>query len=96
MEQEHRSLLRRTARELANPLGLAEADILIERGSASEVLCNEAEARKASVLVLGSVARTGLNAFLLGNTAEQVVDNVACGVLALKPEGHLSPLALQS
>lgn len=41
---------------------------------------------------MGTVGRTGLSAALIGNTAEHVIDNINCDVLALKPDGYISPL----
>ena len=37
------------------------------------------------LLVLGTVARHGLSGILLGNTAERLLPEVACSVLAVKP-----------
>ncbi|MEI6895578.1 MAG: universal stress protein UspE [Colwellia sp.] len=47
----------------------------------------------AELVVLGTVGRTGISAALIGNTAEHVIDLLDCDVLALKPEGYISPLA---
>jgi universal stress protein E len=44
-------------------------------------------------VVIGTVGRTGLSAALVGNTAEHVIDSLDCDVLALKPDGYVSPLA---
>lgn len=46
----------------------------------------------ADVLVLGTVARTGVPGLLIGNTAESVLNQVDCAVLALKPEGFVTPV----
>lgn len=47
----------------------------------------------AELVVLGTIGRTGLSAALIGNTAEHVIDQLKCDVLALKPDGYVSPLA---
>ncbi len=47
----------------------------------------------AELVVLGTVGRTGISAALIGNTAEHVIDQLNCDVLALKPDGYISPLA---
>ena len=46
-------------------------------------------------LVMGTVARTGLAGVVMGNTAEQVLDMVDCSVVAIKPSGFVSPLAVR-
>jgi len=47
------------------------------------------------LLVMGTVCRTGIAGFLIGNTAEEVLNDVDCSVLALKPEGFVTPVALE-
>jgi nucleotide-binding universal stress UspA family protein len=43
---------------------------------------------------MGTVARTGIPGLLIGNTAEGVLNQVDCSLLALKPEGFVSPVAV--
>lgn len=45
-----------------------------------------------STIVMGTVARTGLSGFFMGNTAEQVLRQIDCSVLAIKPDGFESPV----
>jgi universal stress protein E len=47
----------------------------------------------AELVILGTIGRTGFSAALIGNTAEHVIDRLNCDVLALKPDGYVSPLA---
>lgn len=44
------------------------------------------------LVVMGTIARTGLVGAFLGNTAEQVLDRIECSVLAIKPEKFISPV----
>lgn len=44
------------------------------------------------ILVMGTVARTGVHNLLIGNTAEAVVRRLECSLLALKPAGFVSPV----
>lgn len=46
----------------------------------------------ADLLVMGTVARVGIPGFFMGNTAESILNQVSCSVLALKPHGFTSPL----
>jgi universal stress protein E len=46
----------------------------------------------AELVILGTIGRTGISAALIGNTAEHVIDQLNCDVLALKPDGYKSPL----
>jgi len=41
---------------------------------------------------MGTVARTGILGCLMGNTAENIVVELKCSLLALKPGGFVSPV----
>jgi nucleotide-binding universal stress UspA family protein len=43
---------------------------------------------------MGTVARTGISGFFIGNTAEDVLNQVNCSVMAVKPEGFVTPVKL--
>lgn len=47
---------------------------------------------QADVLVMGTLTNPGLAGFLIGSTAEQVMESIDCSVLALKPQGFVSPI----
>ncbi|KAB0495209.1 universal stress protein [Pseudomonas vancouverensis] len=68
----------------------------IEEGPADVLIPFMVHKLQAAVLVIGTVARTGLSGALIGNTAEVVLDAVESDVLVLKPaevEDHLEELA---
>ena len=61
-------------------------------GLPEEVLPDLADSLQATLMIMGCVGRTGLSAALLGNTAEHVVDRLACDMLILKPADYSSPV----
>jgi nucleotide-binding universal stress UspA family protein len=46
----------------------------------------------ANLIVMGSVSRSGLPGYLLGNTAEKVLRTTDCSMLTIKPDGFISPI----
>ncbi len=44
------------------------------------------------LLVMGTVGRSGVAGLLMGNTAEQILESIACSVLAVKPPGFETPI----
>ncbi|QDU92636.1 universal stress protein [Lignipirellula cremea] len=46
------------------------------------------------LVVMGTVARSGVTGMFMGNTAEQILDRIECSVLALKPSSFVSPIRL--
>jgi len=68
------------------------AKIHMAKGNADAVIIRMAQTLRANMLVMGTVCRTGIAGFFIGNTAEKVLDEVDCSVLTVKPEGFQSPV----
>jgi len=68
----------------------------IIKGEASDVILDTAEQQRANVIVMGTVARTGLAGFFIGNTAEEVLKHSRASVLTVKPDGFQSPVTLEA
>jgi len=49
---------------------------------------------ETNLIVMGTVARTGVAGLVIGNTAESILDTVDCSVIAVKPEGFISPVTV--
>ncbi|MCL4721569.1 MAG: universal stress protein [Gammaproteobacteria bacterium] len=62
------------------------------RGQPEERIPAFVLAEGIDILVMGTVARTGIPGWLMGNTAEGVLHDLNCSLLALKPRGYVSPL----
>jgi universal stress protein E len=62
------------------------------RGRPDEMIPKHLVDEKIDILVMGTVARTGIQSFVIGNTAENVLQKVTCSLLALKPNGFVSPV----
>ena len=52
-------------------------------GDVASTICDAAETLNPDILVIGTVARTGMAGMVIGNTAEKVLDRVACDVLTV-------------
>ena len=44
------------------------------------------------LIVMGTLARAGIQGFLIGNTAETIINQVDCSIMAIKPDGFVSPI----
>ncbi len=84
--QEVEALLKRTRTALPN------SRVHLLKGPAGEIIPALCKAEKVDVLVIGTIARTGLGAALIGNTAETVASKIECSILAVKPDGFLCPV----
>lgn len=62
------------------------------KGGPSRKIPQFVQEQKVDILVMGTVARTGIPGFVIGNTAENVFQQLPCSLLALKPSGFVSPI----
>ena len=61
-------------------------------GYPARMIPQYAEEQKMDVVVMGTVARTGIPGLLVGNTAEKIVAALHQSILAVKPDGFVSPV----
>ncbi|HKL78543.1 MAG TPA: universal stress protein [Gammaproteobacteria bacterium] len=64
------------------------------QGNPAAALTDFAAEQEVDLIVMGTVARTGLAGFFIGNTAETVLERADCSLLAVKPDGFRTPVSL--
>ncbi len=69
--------------------------IHMPKGSARKVIPELARRLQVDCVVMGTVARTGVPGFFMGNTAENILNQIECSVLAIKPPGFVTPVTLE-
>jgi nucleotide-binding universal stress UspA family protein len=81
---------------LVRTIGLQEDSnqVHLLRGEPSAEIPLFVRDNKIDLLVMGTIARRGVTGLLIGNTADLVVNQVACSILALKPHGFQSPIKI--
>ena len=79
--------------EHASKYDIGQSHTHVNEGLPEDVIQALSVELDAELVILGTIGRTGLSAALIGNTAEHVIDRLNCDVLALKPDGYVSPLA---
>lgn len=90
-QAEHRYALQQLINQAALPSKSYQIQHL--RGAADTLIPNFVALHKVDILVMGSVARTGITGFFIGNTAENIAEELGCSLLALKPAGFVSPIS---
>ena len=68
---------------LIRTCGIEGDKVLIEMGNPDKVIVEQAAKLGVNLVVIGNSARTGLSALLKSNTAEKVLDQLNCDLLAL-------------
>ena len=74
---------------------IAGAHVHLERGEPGAFIPDFVGRHGIDLVVMGSVARTGIAGFVMGNTAEHVLSSLTCSVLAVKPDGFECPVRLE-
>lgn len=71
--------------KLAAAHDIPESAFYCKHGPVEKVITSYAARVRAQIVVMGTVARRGVKARLLGNTAEKVLQHLKTDVLAIKP-----------
>lgn len=75
-------------------LGEIDYELLLPRGLPQQMIVELVQMRDVDLIVMGTLNRTGIPGFLIGNAAETILEAVTCGVLAVKPDGFVTPVTL--
>ncbi|HEB87116.1 MAG TPA: universal stress protein, UspA [Gammaproteobacteria bacterium] len=100
VRQQHQAGLDGLKREVTRNLGQDAVGYLkpqthLVKGSARKEIPALAKRIEADLVVMGTVARTGVPGFFMGNTAETILNQIDCSVLAIKPPGFVTPVTLE-
>lgn len=95
----HETSLNRLMREVTDKLGKDAEEYISPRthlvkGWARKEIPVLAKQLAVDVVVMGTVARTGVPGFIMGNTAETILNQLDCSVLAIKPPGFATPVTV--
>jgi len=80
--------------ELLNkfPMSGIKHKLHLLKGDPAVLIPEVAKREKNDLIVMGTVCRTGLPGFIIGNTAESILFKVDCSVLSMKPHGFITPI----
>lgn len=97
VEQIHKDnlnhLLENFAKDSAkDSIDYIEPQIHLLKGWPNKVIPSYINDNNIELVVMGTVCRTGISGFFVGNTAESIFSQTCCSILAVKPEGFLSPV----
>ncbi len=100
VQRQHEQTLDTLIREVAAQQSKDALDYLkpqthLVKGSPRKEIPALAKQIEADLVVMGTVARTGIPGFIMGNTAETILNQIDCSVLAIKPPGFTTPVTLE-
>lgn len=74
-------------------LSAKSKNVYLLKGDPEIIIPRFAAEQQVDLIVMGTVARTGIPGMIMGNTAEVLLDSIHCSVLALKPDAFVSPVS---
>ena len=74
-------------------VGLSQGLIHVVKGDPAVVIPRIVRKKEIDLVVMGTVARSGIAGLLIGNTAEKVVSKLEASLLAVKPDDFVSPVS---
>ena len=100
VRRQRETKLNRAVHEVTSQLGEGVAEYLnpqihLIKGGPREEIPKLAKQLEADVIVMGTVARAGVPGFIMGNTAETILNQINCSVLAIKPSEFETPVTLE-
>ncbi len=92
--QEEKANRARVMARMADHPQVPRGAIHVRQGIAADVIAEHAEAGGVDAIVMGTGGSTGVSGFVMGTTAETILRRVSCAVIAVKPDGFVSPVTL--
>jgi len=68
----------------------ARFHVHLKKGKRDAAILTEAKKRHHDLIVMGTTGRVGVTEYFFGTLAEQILSQVDCSVLAVKPKGFIS------
>ena len=100
VRQQHQARFDSLIYEVTNRMGQDAVNYLkpqahLVKGQARREIPVLAKQISCDLVVMGTVARTGIPGFIMGNTAETILNQIDCSVLAIKPPGFHTPVTIE-
>ncbi|HGX92368.1 MAG TPA: universal stress protein, UspA, partial [Candidatus Tenderia sp.] len=98
VQRQHKQSLEALVAEITNELGndtlnYLKPQIQLLKGSPRKEIPAFTQQIEADLVIMGTVARTGIPGLFMGNTAETILNRLNCSVLAIKPPGFVTPVS---
>lgn len=100
VRQHHTQLLEALIKQLSvklgeNAISYIKPELHMIKGAARKEIPALVKQLQVDCVVMGTVGRVGVPGFFMGNTAESILDQLECSVLAIKPPGFVTPVTLE-
>lgn len=87
-----RELHQQKLHDLVRPFDLPAERVHLRQGAPADVIQDFVTEADVRLVILGTLARSGVAGIFIGNTAESVLDELSCDVLTVKQPGYVTPV----
>lgn len=87
-----RELHQQKLHDLVRPLDLPHGRVHLQQGAPADVIQDFVNETGARLVIIGTLARSGVAGIFIGNTAEGVLDELSCDVMTVKQPGYVTPV----
>lgn len=77
--------------QAVNKKHLIDSETHLIYGDPTAAIISFVDKHAVDLVVMGTVARSGVQGFVIGNTAEAIINQLECSIMAIKPDGFVSP-----
>lgn len=82
------------ALQARNKAYLKDCQTHLIHGEPAYAISRFVDDHQIDLVVMGTLARSGIQGFVIGNTAEAIIHQLECSIMAIKPDGFVSPLVV--
>jgi universal stress protein E len=96
------STARRTFERVLRAMPITRARRYLISGTPIDAIAQAVSKSRSAIVVMGAISRSGLKNLFIGNTAENILDQLSCDILVVKPLGfrnkvqHLTAISKQT
>ena len=80
------------ALQALNKTHLTDCQTHLHHGEPVSAVTEFVDHNKIDLVVMGTLARSGVQGFVMGNTAEAIINQLECSIMAIKVDGFVSPI----
>jgi len=96
---DHQYQLNKLVTEFIDTGGKQEVEYIkpllhLPKGIVTDIIPSLVKDYKIDLIMMGTIGRTGIPGFLLGNTAETILSKLDCSVLTVKHKDFVTPISL--
>jgi len=73
-------------------LSTGSSNVHLLKGRPAQIISGYARVQESDLIVMGTLGRAGIAGLFIGNTAEDVLRETQTAVLAVKPDGFITPI----